>query len=158
MPNLYCSQLHAHLETEDNRAEWKHGVNTHRSWTYLRDSSFSQKRSSEVKEIKQRARLFLHAEVCDVRSTHSASEFGYWGWCCWSDRVEDASDSPQTPGSPSGEQPATHAAVTHRGWQRRRVRARRCSGNIITKTILGWHLPPLLWRKMGENKHSKPEK
>lgn len=117
-----------------------------------------KKWSSEVKEIKLKIVFFyiLNYVMYGVQSRR----FWVWlsSWCCWSDRVKDASDSPQTPGSPSGEQPATHAVVTHHSWQRRRVRARRCGGNIITKTILSWHLPPLLWRKMGKNKHSQREK
>lgn len=67
MSNFYYNQLHAHLETEDNRAEWKHGRNAHRSLTCIRDSSFNQKWSSEVKEIELLARLLLHIELCDVR-------------------------------------------------------------------------------------------
>lgn len=120
----------------------------HKNWSY------------EVKEIDLLAHL-LPPSTCWIKMYEVQSRrFWAWllSWCCWSDRVKDASDSPQTPGSPSGEPPATHAVVTHHSWQRRRVRARRCGGNIITKTILGWHLPPPLWRKMGENKHSQWEK
>lgn len=114
-----------------------------------------------VRQIKLPACLLLWFSIRWIKMYGERSRrFRVWlpSSSCWSDRVKDASDSPQTSGSPSQEQPATHAVVTHHSWQRQRVRARHCGGNIITKTILGWRLPPPLWRKMGENKHSQPEK
>lgn len=147
--NLHNNQLGAHLWTE----MWEHGGKAHRSWTCIGAPS--------VRQIKLPARRLPPFSKRWIKMYGERSRrFRVWlpSSSCWSDRVKDASDSPQTSGSPSEEQPVTHAVVTHHSWQRRRVRARHCGGNIITKSILGWHLPPPLWSKMGENKHSQPEK